>query len=324
MTVPRPHLGEVATLTQRLAVLLSAGVAPASAWRYVAGSAPGPGATAPRSDRRPPSASGSAGVVAAAVARSEGDPAATTHGILAAAAGLPRLEAEGWRGLAACWQVATIAGAPLAAALRDYARCLRSLADAQRDAAVALAAPAATARLVMALPPVGVLFGAALGFDTLRTLFATALGLTCLVIGAGLMWLAARWNRRLVRAAQPESAVPGLDCELLAIAVSGGGSLAAARATVDTTLELCGLAVRADDVDTVLELSRAAGVPAAELLRSEAEELRRTARASAQERAAALSVKLMLPLGLCVLPAFMVLGVIPLLIAVVSSTVSTW
>jgi len=32
----------------------------------------------------------------------------------------------------------------------------------------------------------------------------------------------------------------------------------------------------------------------------------------------------MLPLGLCVLPAFMVLGVLPLLIAVVSSTVGTF
>jgi tight adherence protein B len=237
---------------------------------------------------------------------------------------MPRLDASAWRGLAACWHVATIAGAPLAAALREYARSLRSLADAQRDAEVALAAPAATARLVMALPPVGVLFGAALGFDTFRTLFATPVGLACLTIGAGLMLLASRWNRLLVRAAQPESAVPGLDCELVAIAVSGGGSLAAARATVDVALELCGLVVRAGGVDAVLELSRAAGVPAGELLRSEAEELRRTARASAQERAAALSVKLMLPLGLCVLPAFMVLGVIPLLIAVVSSTVSTW
>jgi tight adherence protein B len=263
-------------------------------------------------------------VIADAVARTGADPSATTSVILAAAEGMPRLESGAWRGLAACWHVATAAGAPLAAALRDYARSLRSLADAQRDAEVALAAPAATARLVMALPPVGVLFGAALGFDTFRTLFATPVGLACLAIGGALMLLASRWNRRLVRAAQPDSAVPGLDFELVAIAVGGGGSLSAARSAVDAALELCGLVVRPGEVDAVLELSRAAGVPAAELLRSEAEESRRAARASAQERAAALSVKLMLPLGLCVLPAFMVLGVIPLLIAVISSTVSTW
>lgn len=58
--------------------------------------------------------------------------------------------------------------------------------------------------------------------------------------------------------------------------------------------------------------------------RGEVKERRWAARADAQERAAALSVRLMLPLGLCVLPAFMALGVLPLLIAVVSSTVGTF
>jgi len=75
-------------------------------------------------------------------------------------------------------------------------------------------------------------------------------------------------------------------------------------------------------VDAVLDLSLRAGVPAAELLRSEAEEARRTARAEVQERASTLAVQLMLPLGLCVLPAFMVLGVVPLLVTVITSTVS--
>ena len=62
-------------------------------------------------------------------------------------------------------------------------------------------------------------------------------------------------------------------------------------------------------------------MPAAELLRSEARESRRRAAAMAERRAAILAVRLMLPLGACILPAFMVLGVIPLLVAVVSSTV---
>ncbi|MBH0110832.1 hypothetical protein I6E81_11695 [Salinibacterium sp. NG22] len=44
--------------------------------------------------------------------------------------------------------------------------------------------------------------------------------------------------------------------------------------------------------------------------------------AAARAGAAALSVRLMLPLGLCVLPAFMVLGVLPLMVAVISSTVA--
>jgi tight adherence protein B len=71
----------------------------------------------------------------------------------------------------------------------------------------------------------------------------------------------------------------------------------------------------------VLALSRAAGVPAAVLLRGEADHMRRDARSSAQQAAASLATRLMLPLGLCILPAFMLVGVAPLLLSVLSSTV---
>jgi tight adherence protein B len=299
-----PELGAVASVTQRLAVLLAAGVSPASAWRHVAASTVSP--------------------VASAVAASGVDPARVGGVIAASATAETRLASGGWRGLAAAWSIATDAGAPLAPALRDYAESLRALTQAQREIAVALAAPVGTARLVMALPVVGILFGILLGFDTARTLFATPIGWGCIVIGGGLMLLAARWNRRLVAAAQPMDAAPGIECDLMAIAVSGGGSLVAARTLLDRIIREYGLPARTDRLDEVLELSRRAGVPAAELLRSEAQEVRRAAQADAQEKAAELSVRLMLPLGICVLPAFMVLGVLPLMVAVISSTVATF
>lgn len=296
-----PPLSGVAGVTQRLAVLLAAGVAPVSAWSYLDGSS-----------------------VVEAVVASRADAAHLAEVIVEVAAGMPALEADAWRGLAAAWSVATDAGAPLAPSLRDYARSLRSLAQAQRDAAVALAAPVATARMVMALPAVGVLFGLLLGFDTARILFATPIGWVSLAVGGLLIFCALRWNRRLVRAAQPIAAAPGIECDLMAIAASGGGSLAASRVLLEEALRRFGLAGDRTRIDGVLELSARAGVPAAALLRSEAEEARREARAAAQEKAAALSVRLMLPLGLCILPAFMVLGVFPLLVAVISSTVATF
>jgi tight adherence protein B len=131
-----------------------------------------------------------------------------------------------------------------------------------------------------------------------------------------------RWNRALVAGARPRLATPGLECDLMAIAVSGGGSLDRARSLVDRVAALHGIPVDDARIAPVLALSRSAGAPAAELLRAEGEDARLDARAIAQERAATLSVKLMLPLGLCVLPAFMVLGVVPLLVAVVTSTVT--
>ena len=109
----------------------------------------------------------------------------------------------------------------------------------------------------------------------------------------------------------------------MAIAVSGGSSLERAAAIVRRALAASGMSPTTGmvEVDEVLDLARRAGVPAAELLRSEAQESRRIAAAAAERRAVILGVRLMLPLGACILPAFMVLGVVPLLIAVVSSTV---
>lgn len=291
MTPRTDSLGEVATAAQRLAVLLGAGLAPRSAWRHL-----GAGVPAVDGDDIPGS-------------------------LLDAARHMTPLDGEAWRGLAAAWIVALDAGAPLAPALRSYAESLRALAQAQRDAAVALAGPVATARLVMALPAVGLLFGLAMGFDTLGVLVGTPAGWACLAIGAVLVLLGARWNRRLVRSARPETATPGLECELMAIAVSGGGALPRARASVEGALARAELSAGRERIDAVLELSRSAGVPAAELLRAEGEEARGEARAAAEAKAARLAVRLMLPLGLCVLPAFMVLGVLPLMIAVVTSTV---
>ncbi|MBX3100309.1 MAG: type II secretion system F family protein [Salinibacterium sp.] len=290
-----PNLAEVATVTQRLAVLLAAGVAPASAWGHVAAS------TDSQIARR----------------------VATGVDLAAAAGGTTGLQREAWQGLAAAWSVATECGSPLAPALRDYAVSLRDLGDAQRDAQVALAGPVATARMVMMLPAVGVLFGLALGFNTLGTLVGTPIGWGCLVVGGSLLVLAARWNRRLVAAARPVRATPGLACELTAIGMAGGASLDRTRSIVDSALVQFGIEPEGH-VDEVLRLSRAAGVPAAELLRAEAVELRAAARAMARERAAALAVKLMLPLGLCVLPAFLALGVVPLLVTVISSTVRSF
>jgi tight adherence protein B len=302
--VAEPVLDTVASVVQRLAVLLAAGVVPASGWGYLAEGV-------------------DAGVVSfVAAAAADGRP--VSESIVAAVEQRSSADEQAWRGLAAAWQVAADAGASLAPSLRQLASSLRDLAQTRRDLAVALAGPIATARMVMVLPVVGVLFGLALGFDTLGTLFTTVPGWACLVLGIGLMVIARRWNRRLVTRAQPTLLTPGLTLDLMAIAVSGGASLGRAAAAVEEARMRCGLAEDGSDdaVEAVLSLSRRAGVPAAALLRSEAEEARRAARSEGQAAAAKLAVTLMLPLGLCILPAFMLLGVAPLLIAIVSSTVS--
>lgn len=61
------------------------------------------------------------------------------------------------------------------------------------------------------------------------------------------------------------------------------------------------------------------GAPSAAILYAQAARLRRERFRAAEKRAAALGVKLVVPLGLCSLPAFICFGVVPVLLAMLPS-----
>ena len=133
-----------------------------------------------------------------------------------------------------------------------------------------------------------------------------------------LVLLARWWTARMVRAAQPAPGTPGMHAELVAVALAGGVGIPRALRLVQHSP-----ARLRDDIEAtqgVLELSRAAGVPAGELLRAAAAQQRHDARVQGRIRAARLSSKLLLPLGACTLPAFLLLGVAPLMLSVLGST----
>lgn len=70
-----------------------------------------------------------------------------------------------------------------------------------------------------------------------------------------------------------------------------------------------------DELRTALRFAASTGAPSAELLYSRARQLRRSRHRELEKRAAALGVKLVIPLGVCSLPAFLCLGVVPVLLA---------
>jgi tight adherence protein B len=297
----------VAAIVQRLAVLLSAGIIPSAAWRYAA------------ADSRSGVA---AAVVQHGVSGGGSDSELADH-VLRAAAEAPAAERVAWGALAAAWRVAVESGAPLGPTLQRFAESLRTLSETLRDIDVALAGPRATSRIVLALPAVGLLFGVLLGFDAPRILATTPPGWACLVLGGALVTAGVRWNRALLRRARETETAPGLALELLAIGVSGGFSIDRARRIVDEALRDSGLPPLDEAADAVLSFAQSAGVPAAALLLAEAQELRRRTRSDARRRAAALGTRLLLPLGICILPAFVVLGVAPVVMSIVSGVLST-
>ncbi|HXH33641.1 MAG TPA: type II secretion system F family protein [Plantibacter sp.] len=316
----------VARTTRRLAVLLGAGVAPASAWVHLAEEASADRTRALAGDAPVP-----VGAVDVDGEREVGMllevAAAAVHGgdVAAAIDELARQESgrgvrTAWAGLAAAWQVASLTGAPLGVCLRDLAGSLRELDRIGRDVGTALAGPAATARLVLWLPLVAVVLGMALGFDTVRTLVATVPGLCCLVLGAAFLVAGGRWSAALTARAARRDPAPGLSLDLVAVAMAGGGAASVARRVVEEACERFDVPHDDQSIGRVLALSASAGIPAGELLRSEADQCRDQARSDGERAAAVLATRLMIPLGVCILPAFLLVGVAPLLLSVVTST----
>lgn len=72
-----------------------------------------------------------------------------------------------------------------------------------------------------------------------------------------------------------------------------------------------------EDYREALAFTATSGAPSARSLRSQAAQVRRAAYRRAERAAEALSVQLVLPLGLCSLPAFVCWGVLPVVMGLV-------
>jgi Flp pilus assembly protein TadB len=68
-----------------------------------------------------------------------------------------------------------------------------------------------------------------------------------------------------------------------------------------------------------LARAHASGAPVGASVERLADDLARTGRAETEERARAVGVKAAVPLGLCLLPAFLLIGVVPLVVALLSA-----
>lgn len=241
----------------------------------------------------------------------------------------------------AATRLALDVGAPLGRVLEQVAGTLVAEAESRAEREAALVGPRTTGRLLMWLPIVGGLLAWALGADPVGT--ATDGGIGSLAVGAGLVLLVAGrvWSDRLVvvaRGADP----PGVDVqvvlELVAAALrSGAGVPRALKATgaavgggdgagltrAGHALVLGAAWERAwagvpGELDPLVRALRGAwldGAAPGEALRAAGEEVRHERRADARTAAARLGVRLVLPLGTCYLPAFVLVGLVPVLLA---------
>lgn len=230
-----------------------------------------------------------------------------------------------WRVLAAAWSLAQQSGAPVALMLERIADALISLDRLRERRSVLLAGPRATIRLVGALPIVALLMGALLGFDPLGVLLSAA-GAVLAAVGGLLLLLGVRWANFLTARLAAAEWVAGVECELCWVALSGGASQQVALRRVADEVDRFGVdwvrlsVLRSDgSVAEVLQLATAHGTPAGPMLLSEASAARMRALSELERQAERLAVRVLLPIGVCILPSFIVLGVLPVLLAVMGS-----
>ncbi|MEO3814236.1 type II secretion system F family protein [Sphaerisporangium sp. B11E5] len=132
-----------------------------------------------------------------AAARDGGD---VPHALAGAA---PAQGGEGLLRLAACWHVGPAVGTGLTPLLERVTAALRDSESHRSEVTAQLAAPRATARLLAALPALGLLLGTALGLHPLGFLLGTPAGLTCLALGVTLTITGLMWTHRLTLRALP-------------------------------------------------------------------------------------------------------------------------
>lgn len=195
----------VARAASEVAALLRAGAVPAAAWA--------PQRLQPDGLEGPHGLRGGRGPGAGAGGAPDGVAVALDAAARASAAGedpaeaLRRHPAGGGRACAAlgslslAWRTSEVTGAPAAAVLDGLASALRDEAAATDSRDAALAGPRATARLLLALPPLGLAASTALGADPVAVLVGTAAGRWCAALGAAFALAGWAWTAALVRAA---------------------------------------------------------------------------------------------------------------------------
>ena len=284
---------EIATLAARLAVFLQAGLSPPRCWEEL-------------------SREEAVGVSARRLA-------AEVHHQLEQGASHPRAVAQACaegsepeRVFSALIHVAHESGTPLSAALWALAEGLRDRVGVEADIAAITQAPRQTTWLLLGLPPLSVVIAGSLGVDALGFLTGSPFGWLLLGCGTAFYALAIGWMRRLVIQLMPAENFLSPARDLLAVATQGGALPEVAEARVERVLAEHRLASGdIPEVRALTALSRRAGIPIAQLAKAEATWQRHQTRAEAAQAAQALSVRILIPLGLFVLPAFVMVGVVP-------------
>jgi len=235
---------------------------------------------------------------------------------------------------------ASATGASVGGLLDDLVESIHGHLETTEALEGAIAGPRASARLLQLLPLAGPGLGAMMGVNVPAVLLDGGLGTVALVAGLGLMLLGRMWSRALLRRAAPRIDVEGLvTVDLLAASLRAGLPITATLAAtaqawpgrLGEQMATAGRALGAGQswseawgspdpgvpagIERALGLGWRRGVSCGGLLRAVKRTALRAERLRGAKASARLGVSLMVPLGLCYLPAFVALGLVPVVLS---------
>jgi len=213
-------------------------------------------------------------------------------------------------------------GGPIAASLDRLANVMTHRFKQHQQAQVAFAAPKATAKLVMALPVLAMLAAQLLGMNPVRAIFTTPVAFASVLIGGALLYGGRVWSNSMLAKALPEQSDAGAFLDAVAVALNAGLNVQQAVLIAKQSFAQHFDQVDQESIDELqkaIDLSSQSGAAIAPLLIANADRLREAQNNHTANRLAKLSVSLMIPLGLAVLPAFVLLSIVPIAISLLTN-----
>jgi tight adherence protein B len=221
--------------------------------------------------------------------------------------------------LAVCEEVG---GSPLSAF-----RQLEDVAEQQFENSARLrvssAVPEATASLVLWLPLGAALLGQLAGLRSIEVFFESWLAFTSLLLGLMLLLLAQTWSAHILKNANRVQQRDEIFLDAVALALAAGLSAASAKYICSESFEKCFARkpheIVIGETKELLAFSESSGASIAKLFRNRAELIRKTNAHAHGELLERVSIRLLAPMAIFVLPAFVLIAVLPISIALLTS-----
>jgi tight adherence protein B len=221
------------------------------------------------------------------------------------------------------WGLAFQIGGPITLTLERLAEVFDRQQKNLSEIQLAFAGPQATARLVSWLPLAALALAQLVGMNPLGAITGSIAGLVSVLLGAGLLAVGQRWSKRLLEKADSKSLDPGAFIDAVLIGLQAGLPLRkselAAKEHFKVVFQQAVTEREIAVIKSVAELARDSGAALTKILAAEADQLREQERYEISEKIARLGIRLMIPLGVAVLPAFILIAIVPIAISLLSN-----